>query len=144
MPAVRAFVDWLRAHVGGDLRQVAVAIETPRGALVATLMEQALAVFAINPKQLDRFRDRYTAGGAKDERRDAWVLADSLRTDRDAFHRVVADDPIVVQLRELLHVEDDLQADVSRLTNRLRDQVYRIAPGLLSLCPGADEPWIWT
>ena len=54
--AVRGFVDWLRAHVGGDLGTVAVGIETPRGALVATLMEQGLAVYAVNPKQLDRFR----------------------------------------------------------------------------------------
>ena len=57
--AVRGFVDWLRAQVGGDLATVAVGIETPRGALVATLMEQGLAVYAVNPKQLDRFRDRH-------------------------------------------------------------------------------------
>ena len=77
--AVRGFVDWLRAQVGGDLATVAVGIETPRGALVATLMEQGLAVYAVNPKQLDRFRDRHTVAGAKDDRRDARVLADSLR-----------------------------------------------------------------
>ena len=140
---VRAFVDWLRAQLEGDLRRVAVGIETPRGALVATLMEQGLAVFALNPKQLDRFRDRHTVAGAKDDRRDAWVLADSLRTDAPAFQRVDVDDPVLVQLRELVHVEQDLQVDVSRLTNRLRDQVYRIAPALLALCPAADAPWFW-
>jgi hypothetical protein len=32
-------------------------------------------------KQLDRFRDRYSVAGAKDDKRDAMVLADSLRTD---------------------------------------------------------------
>jgi hypothetical protein len=37
--------------------------------------------FSINPKQLDRFRDRHTVAGAKDDQRDAFVLADSLRTD---------------------------------------------------------------
>jgi len=141
--AIHAFVEWLRAYAG-DLHAVAMGIETPRGALVATLLEHALSTFAINPKQLDRFRDRHTPAGAKDDRRDAFVLADSLRTDRPAFRRVVPDDPIVVQLRELLRVEDDLQADFSRLTNRLRDQVYRIAPALLALSPGADDPWIWS
>ena len=100
---VRGFVDWLRAQVGGDLATVAVGIETPRGALVATLMEQGLAVYAVNPKQLDRFRDRHTVAGAKDDRRDARVLADSLRTDAGAFHRVEVDDPVLVQLRELVH-----------------------------------------
>ena len=142
--AVRAFVDWLRTRVGGDLATVAVGIETPRGALVATLMEQGLAVYAINPKQLDRFRDRHTVAGAKDDRRDARVLADSLRTDRRAFHRVEVDDPVLVKLRELVQVEHALQTDVSRLTNRLRDQVHRIQPALLTLCSAADAPWFWT
>lgn len=141
--AVLAFVDWLREHVGGDLGRVAVGIETPRGALVATLMEQGLAVYALNPKQLDRFRDRHTAAGAKDDRRDAWVLADSLRTDTGAFHRVEVDDPVLVQLRELVHVDETLQVDGGRLTNRLRDQVHRIHPALLALCPAADAPWFW-
>jgi hypothetical protein len=42
-------------------------------------------------KQLDRFRDRFTVAGAKDDRRDAHVMADSLRTDRHAFRRLVTD-----------------------------------------------------
>ena len=141
--AVRAFVDWLRQHVD-DLTTVAVGIETPRGALVATLMEQGLAVFAVNPKQLDRFRDRHTVAGAKDDRRDARVLADSLRTDAGAFHRVEMDDARLVQLREFVHVEAALATDVSRLTNRLRDQVHRVQPALLALCAAADAPWFWT
>lgn len=64
---------------GVEPSQVAVAIETPRGPVVETLLERGVAVFAINPKQLDRFRDRHTTAGAKDDRRDAFVLADSLR-----------------------------------------------------------------
>jgi len=38
------------------------------------------------PKQLDRFRDRHSPAGAKDDGRDAFVLADSLRTDPSSFH----------------------------------------------------------
>src|SRR5204863_9464647 len=48
-----------------------------------------------NPKQLDRFRDRFTVAGAKDDRRDAHVLADSLRTDRHAFRRLSNDEPVI-------------------------------------------------
>ena len=58
------------------------------------------AVFAINPKQLDRFRDRFTVAGAKDDRRDAHVLGDSLRTDRRAFRLLAVDDPTIIELRE--------------------------------------------
>jgi transposase len=127
-----------------DPGRVAVAIEVPRGAVVETLLERGLHVFALNPKQLDRFRDRHTVAGAKDDRRDAFVLADALRTDRRAFRRLQADDPLIVELRELSRLDDDLREDLSRLSNRLRAQLHRICPDLLALCPAADEPWFWT
>jgi hypothetical protein len=60
------------------------------------------------PKQLDRFRDRHSVAGAKDDRRDAFVLSDSLRTDRARFRRIRLDDPLVIQLRELSRVDEDL------------------------------------
>jgi len=141
---VEGFVDWLCERTSSELHRVAVGIEAPRGALVDTLIELGLAVFAINPKQLDRFRDRHTVGGAKDDRLDALVLADSLRTDRPAFRRVQVDHPLIVQIRALSRVEDDLQVDLGRLCNRVREQVYRLAPALLTLCAAADEPWFWT
>ncbi|MGH9242030.1 MAG: IS110 family transposase [Vicinamibacterales bacterium] len=142
--ALEAYLAELVTHTGVAAAQIPVAIESPRGALVATLLERGCAVYAINPKQLDRFRDRHTAAGAKDDRRDAHVLADSLRTDRPAFRRVHVEDPVILQLRELARLEEDYARDLSRLTNQLRDQVYRIAPPLLRLCPAADEPWFWT
>lgn len=141
---VHEFVEWLLITTGGDPNAIAIAIETPRGALVDTLMERGFAVFAINPKQLDRFRDRFTAAGAKDDRRDALVLGVSLRTDPQAFHHVRVDDPLIVQLRELSRLAEDLERDQRRLANQLREQVYRTHPPLLTLCPGADEPWFWT
>ncbi len=141
---VHAFVDWLLAQTACDPRRIAIAIETPRGALVETAMERGFAVWAINPKQLDRFRDRFTVAGAKDDRRDALVLGASLRTDPHAFRQVRLDDPVVVQLRSLSRLEEDLQQDRQRLTNRLREQTYRVHPALLTLCPAADEAWFWT
>lgn len=142
--AVDAAIAWVLTRTAAAPSQIAVAIEKPRGALVATLIQRHFPVYAINPKQLDRFRDRFSAAGAKDDERDAHVLGDSLRTDRRAFHRVPVDDPVILQLRELAHAEADCQHDLARLTNQLRDQVYRIAPPLLRLCPAADEPWFWT
>src|SRR5262245_14315715 len=124
--------------------RIAVAIEVPRGAIVDTLLDRGLHVFSLNPKQLDRFRDRHTVAGAKDDRRDAFVLADSLRTDRPAFRRVQPDHPRVVELRELSRVEDDVGQELRRLSNRLREQLHRFFPQMLALCPAADEPWFWT
>ena len=142
-PALQAFVAALVERAGGEPSRVAIGIEVPRGALVELLVERGFAVYAINPKQLDRFRDRFTTAGAKDDRRDALALADSLRTDSKAYRRVQLDHPLVIQLREWSRMDEDLGGELTRLTNQLRDLVYRSAPALLELCPAADEPWFW-
>ena len=49
---------------------VGVAIKVPRGPVVESLMERGFAVYPINPKQLDRFRDRISPSGAKDDRQE--------------------------------------------------------------------------
>ena len=138
---IAAFADWLCSQAPPD--QVAVSIETPRGAIVETLVERGFAVYSINPKQMDRFRDRHTVAGAKDDRRDAFVLADSLRTDLGCYRRVHLDDPLIIQLRELSRADDELRQDGNRATNRLREQLHRFFPQMLVLCSAADELWLW-
>ncbi len=125
------------------VERIAVAIEIPRGPIVETMVERGMHVFALNPKQLDRFRDRHTVAGAKDDRRDALVLADSLRTDRHCFRHVRLDDPRVIELREVSRVSEDLKHEFNRMTNRLREQLHRFFPQVLQLSSAADEPWIW-
>jgi len=129
----------------GDGRpgRIAVAIEVPRGAIVDTLLEKDVAVFAINPKQLDRFRDRHSVAGAKDDRRDALVLADSLRTDKPAFRRVHLGDPMLVELRELSRVQEELKAERIALGNRLREQMQRYFPQILAIGSVYDDRWLW-
>src|SRR3990172_5132863 len=77
--------DWLVAGSGAEAGAVAVAIEVSHGPVVETLLERGFLVYAVNPKQLDPFPDRFTVPGAKDDRRDAQVLGDSLRTDPHCF-----------------------------------------------------------
>jgi transposase len=137
------FVSWLLQITHNAPQSVAVAIEVPRGAVVESLLEQNFRVFAINPKQLDRFRDRHTVAGAKDDRRDAFVLADSLRTDLPLFKPLRIEDPAILHLRELSRLDDDLRQDYNRILNQFREQLGRFYPQLLSLSPGADEPWLW-
>jgi transposase len=101
-------------------------------------------VFSINPKQLDRFRDRFSVAGAKDDSRDALVLARSLRTDPDCFRRLRIDDPRLIRLRELSRAEESYQQDLRRAANQLWSLLQRYFPALLALCPAADEPWLWS
>ena len=142
-PALGDLVTWLLQLAGGSPAAVAIAIEVPRGPLVETLRERGFTVFSLNPKQLDRFRDRYFPAGAKDDRRDAFVLAHALRTDRPCFHAVRSDAPNILRLRDLSRLQEELQASFHRYSCQLREQLYRYYPQLLSLCPSADEPWLW-
>jgi transposase len=127
------FCDWLLAKTGAPPSRIGVAIETPRGPIVEMLLERGFAVFAINPKQLDRFRDRFTVAGAKDDRRDAHVLGDSLRTDRRAFRRLAVDDPTVIELREWSRIADELTQERTRLANRIGQQLWRYYPQMLQV-----------
>jgi hypothetical protein len=122
---------------------VAAAIEVPHGAMVEGLIENQLAVFAINPKQMDRFRDRYTVAGAKDDSLDAFVMADSLRTDQRCFHRVELNEPSILRLRELSRMQQDLQTECNRVANQLWEQLRRYYPQMLNLTSAANEVWIW-
>jgi len=139
--AISELATWLEKL--GDPATIAVSIETPRGAVIEMLMERRFVVFHLNPKQLDRFRDRHTVAGAKDDRRDAFVLADSLRTDTHLFRRVRADEADIILLREYVRADDDLAQEHNRLTNRLREQLHRFFPQVLELSPSADDAWVW-
>jgi transposase len=140
---IRQCIEWLLHWAAGDASSLAVGIEVPHGAMVESLIENKLAVFAINPKQMDRFRDRHTVAGAKDDDLDAFVIADSLRTDQSCFHRVELDEPAMLRIRELSRMADDLQTDSNRLANQLWEQLRRYYPQMLKLSPAANEDWLW-
>lgn len=134
---------WLAAESGCDPQELQVAIEVPHGPVVAALLAAGFSTFSINPKQLDRFRDRRSLAGAKDDRRDALTLADSLRTDLAAFSHVVLPDDLTLAIRAASRRRDVLLADLRRFSNRLLQDVWASYPDLLALSPAADEPWLW-
>jgi transposase len=118
-----ALCDWL-VSVAGDPASVGVAIEVPHGPVVDALQDRGFAVHAINPKQLDRF----SVAGAKDDRRDARIAADGLRSDPQLFRPVQTGDPVVIELREWSRLAAELQQARVRLGNRIRQQLWRYYP----------------
>lgn len=139
--ALAEFFDGLLKTTSSDADKIAIAIETPHGPIVEGALERGFAVFSINPKQLDRFRDRFTVAGAKDDSRDAHVMADSLRTDRRAFRRLAPDEPLIMELREWSRIGRDLGQERDRLTNRLREQLWRYYPQALKLTDDLHTEW---
>ena len=117
---------WLEELSGGHLASVHAAIEMPHGAVVEMLLERKVQVYAINPKQLDRFRDRFTAAGAKDDRRDARVLADSLRTDRRSFRHLQSPRKHSPRNFQQAHVATDVNSH-RRITPPTPNEPTRVA-----------------
>ena len=140
---LEALVHWLIELAGGVVEAIAVAIERPDGLVVEALLDYGIAVYTLNPMQLDRFRDRFSVAGAKDDRRDGLVLADSLRTDGRAFHLVVPPPSEVVVLRGSAREDDALRIEESVLNNRLRDLLARYYPQMLALAADRVAPVLW-
>ena len=141
-----AMADWILGH--GPEGSVAAAIEKPHGPEVEALLERGAAVFALNPKQLDRlrrplrvFRDRFSPAGAKDDRRDALVLASALSTDRKAFREVETPSPEIIRLRELSRADSDLVAERTCLINKLKAHLRRYYPAFLEAAPDLGTDW---
>lgn len=134
--------QWLLDHCGVQAAGIAVAIENPRGPVVELLLERGFPVYWLNPKQLDRFRDRHTVAGAKDDKLDAYVLADALRTDQSKFRQATLDDPAIIQIRELSRMYDEIGVDLRRAFSRLLAQLARYYPQIGALSPNPDDRWI--
>ncbi len=84
-----------------DRGEVHIAVEQHAGALLAWLSAQGYIVHGINPKSAQRARDRYRPAGAKDDRSDAYILADMLRQDRGNLRPLGRESQTPTELRTL-------------------------------------------
>ncbi|MBI2299461.1 MAG: transposase [Armatimonadetes bacterium] len=139
-----ALTAWLREQCQGQVDGLGVGVERPDGPVTETLVASGLAVYAINPKQAQRFRAFCSAAEAKDDERDAWALAAALRTDLEQFQRVEPDPPRVVLLRELTRLHATLRTEENRWANRLRELLHAYFPALLQLASeNLLDPFLW-
>lgn len=140
---IENLVDKLHALSPEDHSRVRIGIETKHGAVVECLALHGFSVFSINPKQSDRFRDRHSPSGSKNDALDAFVIADSLRTDLRCFRLIQIGSPDVLYLRELTRTLAQIKEESRSCTNRLWQQLHRYYAPLLRLSPGADEVWLF-
>lgn len=139
-----ALIDALTAAiVGATPANVHVAVEDRNNVVVDELVRRGFQVFTVNPKQVDRFRDRRSVAGAKDDCRDALVLAMALTTDPASFTAVVEEPKEQVQVAAFSSTLASLKDERRSLANQLYGVVQRSFPALLTLCDGADEAWFW-
>ena len=116
-----------------------VAIERPDGPVVDVLLDAGITVVVISPNQLKNLRGRYGSAGNKDDRFDAFVLADTLRTDRIRLRPLVPDTAATVALRTTCRARKDLIGHRIALANQLREHLNRTFPGAVGLFADLDS-----
>ncbi len=115
-----------------DPTLVVVGIETERGLWVGALIAARYQVFAINPKAVSRYRERYGGGsGAKSDAGDAKVLADLVRTDRHNHRPVAGDSELAEAVYVLARAHQRLIWSRQRQVNSLRSTLREFYPAAL-------------
>jgi Transposase/Transposase IS116/IS110/IS902 family len=116
LAGITALHELVAEHLdpAGDADQVMVGIETERGPWVQALLAAGYVVFAINPFQVARYRERHSTSGAKSDPGDAHLLAEIVRLDR-AHHRRVAGDSEIAE-----HIKVAARAHQTMIWSRVR------------------------
>ena len=120
-----------------DPAEVTIGIETDRGLLVTSLAASGYQVYAVNPRAVDRYRDRHALSGAKSDGGDAKVLADLVRTDRHNHRPVAGDSDLVEAIKVTARAHQSLIWTRQRQVNQLRSALREYYPGALGVF-GAD------
>jgi hypothetical protein len=128
-------VGRLHALVGehaADPGDVVVGIETDRGLLVGSLVAAGYQVYAVNPRSVDRYRDRHGLSGAKSDGRDSKTLADMVRTDRHNLRPVAGDSDLAEAVKVTARAHQNLIWTRQRQVNALRSALREYYPGALA------------
>ena len=110
-----------------------VAIERGDGVLVEALLAAGLTVVVITSRQVKNLRSRYRSAGAKDDRFDSFVLADTLRTDRARLRPLIPDTPATTVLRAAVRARKDLVGHRVAACNQLRAHLAVAFPAAIGL-----------
>ena len=116
-----------------------VGIERPDGPVIDALLAAVMAVVVISPNQVKNLRGRYGSAGNKDDRFDAYVLADVVRTDRRRLRPLLVDTPATTALRQSVRARRDLVAHRVAVANQLRAHLQICFPAAVGLFADIDS-----
>jgi transposase len=117
-----------------------VGIERGDGPVIEALLAAELVVLVIAPNQLKSLRSRYGSAGRKDDRYDAYVLADVVRTDRHRLTPLTRSTPATIALRSTVRARRDLVEHRVAAANQLRAHLQIVFPGAVGLFAALDSP----
>jgi transposase len=138
-----AGLERLRGAIAGaepDPSAVLVALERPDGLLVTSLLAAGYTVYALNPKSVERDRDRARTSGGKSDPADAELLARVLVTDRERHRPLRPNSPAAEEVRAVARDDERAARDQRRLLNRLRQDLLDVFPQVLAAFPALEAP----
>lgn len=132
LAGVAGLHELIAQHLGdGEADQVALGIETDRGPWVIALVAAGYRVFAINPLQVARYRERQSVSGAKSDAADAHTLADMVRTDSHQLRQVAGDSDQAEAVKVVARAHKTLVWERTRHAQRLRNALREFFPAAL-------------
>ncbi len=123
-----------------DGAEVVTGTGTDRGPWVAALVAAGYTVYAVNPLQASRHRERHGVSGAKSDRGDAHMLTDMVRTDSHQLRTVAGDSPGAEAVKVVARTHKTLIWERTRQMQRLRHQLRDYFPAALAAFEDLDAP----
>jgi len=120
--------------------EVVVGIETDRGLWVTALRAAGYTVYAINPRQVARYRERHSTSGAKSDKADAHTMAGMVRTDSRQLRAVAGDSAEAGAIKVAARAHQTLIWERTRQVQRLRHQLREYFPAALQAFEDLDAP----
>ena len=120
--------------------EVMAGIETDRGLWVMALRAAGYTVYAINPRQVARYRERHGTSGAKSDKADAHTMADMVRTDSHQLRPVAGDSAGAQAIKVAARTHQTLTWERTRQVQRLRHQLREYFPAALAAFEDLDAP----
>jgi transposase len=138
MARLHAMIAEQTGDIPDEEVEVLVGIETDRGPWVLALVAAGYTVFAVNPLQAARYRERLGTSGAKSDAADAHMLADMVRTDSHQLRPIAGDSPQAEAIKVVARTHKTLIWERTRAGQRLRHALREYFPAALTAFEDLD------
>lgn len=121
--------------------EVHLAVELHAGVLVDWLLQRSYRLYGINPKSAERARERFTPAGLKDDERDAWSLAEFLRTSHQHLRPLQRDSEQTLALQSWVRLRESFIQERTVQLQRLRSHLVQWHPHALKTIKDLNRDW---
>jgi len=121
--------------------EAVIGLETAHNLLIDFLIDRQLGpLYVLPPNLVKSNQGRFAQSGAKDDRRDARLIAEILRTDRGRLHAWQPDSLLTRQIRAQVNLLAFLEHSIRQYSNYLRALLLRYYPAGLTVFSSLDGP----